>query len=656
MTLEELKAKLSEKITSKIVVDNCAYDTPYEYRSQAQRLYTIHARSSETWWDKREAMRLALGVYETSDVLRKVNDEFPFFAHISKEDKNMVAYTPDRQSGEADRQLRLSIGKLLARVYPCLSEDAIREKIETHNAEINPNVIFYSGVEIAQCYLEEGGISSCMAADPDNAAKNWTIENIPALAYDAPGIKLAVIRGESGKMLARCLTVEINGEKRYIRATYGSPVLKHWLEKNGYVCGNWNGVKFRTIKKNGGYNMPYLDADGGQSSTNGSTVGLIDGVITGLDRKMRDLFRERGLYTGTPSTSGVGALGNLDSTEFKGVCALSGAGYNRLTDEVVNAWTGGEFKPALRNAMPESWCKVSGGYADRSNTIELGYTNYVNDENELAKRGYHKLAETLYPEDRLYRPGDVLQKTDAGYVLDKDCVIYVSGGNRSRKHKSEITKKDVKLANQGSYKVYAAPGEKFYVTASKAKVVPELHDVDKLWDGSYEYSRNVTGRHIGGITTFMRKSDNVEEVVKAVMVENLERKIGSPQNTVFSAYRVMYALRNSGLSSCAVYDLTVIRERSESLADKVTKAGCSRLNVNTTLNLTMQEVLALFDLCVTETGVAAQLTRRWIVAQIADAEAVEAPHYLSDAAPAPILEILTAQPAEIPSEVEVETV
>lgn len=654
MTLEELKAKLSEKITSKSVIDDCAYHTPYEYSSQAQRLYTTHSRSSETWWDRREALRLALGVYETSEVLRKVNDEFPFFAHISKEDKNMVAYTPDRQSGEADRQLRLSIGKLLARVYPCLSEDDIREKIETHNAEINPNIIFYSGIDIAKCYLEEGGISSCMAADPGNSAKAWTIENIPALAYDTPGIKLAVIRSDSGKMLARCLTVEINGEKRYIR-NYGSPVLKHWLIKNDYVCGNWNGVQFRTIKKSGGYLMPYLDADGGQSTTNGSTVGLIDGVITGLDRKLRDMFRERGLYTGTPCTTGVGALGNLDSTEFKGVCALSGATYNKLTDCVVNVWMpdSEEFKPALESALSEYYYRVAGGnYAARADMIELGYTRYVNNEKELAKAGYYKLAESLYPEDRTYHDKHRVQKTESGYVLAEDCVIYVSGGVQTKKHKSEITKKDVSLAKVGSYKVYCAPDEKFYVTGTKAKVMPEVHNVNKLWDGSYEYSRNTVNRVIGGFQTYMRKSDNVEEVIKTCQIKNLE----TLTNSKFSAERVKYALRNAGFMTHYMYNFSTLDSHSVSLGKKARESGCSRISLNTTLDLTMQELLALFNLGVTEKGLAFELTRRWLVSLIADAEAVEAPHYLSDAAPAPILEILTAQPAEIPSEVEVETV
>ena len=68
------------------------------------------------WWACRESARLRKGLYATTSVLTWLNDVFPVYAHISKNDNTKVAYTPTPDDGKADRQITISLGRLMLRL------------------------------------------------------------------------------------------------------------------------------------------------------------------------------------------------------------------------------------------------------------------------------------------------------------------------------------------------------------------------------------------------------------------------------------------------------------------------------------------------------------------------------------------------------------
>ena len=81
------------------------------------------------WWVYREQARILRRVYKVTDTLKKLNSYFPIFAHISLDDPKMVAFTPDVNCGESDKQVRISIGKLLSKYLPVLSQKTVMHTI-----------------------------------------------------------------------------------------------------------------------------------------------------------------------------------------------------------------------------------------------------------------------------------------------------------------------------------------------------------------------------------------------------------------------------------------------------------------------------------------------------------------------------------------------
>jgi hypothetical protein len=94
------------------------------------------------WWLKREWLRIEKGIYPTStEVIDTVNAYMPQLAvHVSKEDSAYIAYTPDKVMGEADRQLKTSLGKFLTKYYPQLPDTRIGQLVAEHLGELNGEV------------------------------------------------------------------------------------------------------------------------------------------------------------------------------------------------------------------------------------------------------------------------------------------------------------------------------------------------------------------------------------------------------------------------------------------------------------------------------------------------------------------------------------
>lgn len=319
-------------------------------------------RDSVAWWTVREEWRFQRSLYASTLLTATINRLGLYFAHISTEDKTMVAYTPDAQSGEADRQVRLAPGRLLAKVAPFLAEEYRTWLVNQHIAEVSDEVHFLDGEDIVKWYISttasgdeqtSSGLASCMTGKTDYKESEY-----PALVYNTPGVRLAVVKA-GDKISGRCLVYENPNDpedKRYIRG-YGAPFLVTRLKNRGYKAGGWVGVKFNTVKSSRGRSTdnyttvvtPYLDANGGMCSANGSTVAIVDGVLTGVvDLSGARIPRtggylERCTHFVVPSTGGYTTLHHLNSEDF--AVEFNGKTYNKLftkfrTVSYISLYTG----------------------------------------------------------------------------------------------------------------------------------------------------------------------------------------------------------------------------------------------------------------------------------------------------------------------------
>lgn len=642
METEEIIARLSEKLTDSDIIRSIHRNSEYSPRVEANDMICRFKRSNLTSWDLREALRIQHGVYKTSSVLDQVNQVVPVYAHISTEDKTLVAYTPDRQAGEADRQLRSSIGKLLQRAYPCLDEDSVRDLIETHQAEVNPNIVFVEGKAIAEVYMEEGGISSCMT--PKEGQRQWTLETIPAIAYDAPGIKLATIRGSTGKLVSRCLVVEIGEEKRYIR-NYGSPVLQKWLENNGYTPGGWVGVKFNTVKTEGDehrYVMPYLDALGGMTKSEHCTVALVDGVITGVSARFRSYLANEGIPYGCPSSHGQITLDDGVSTEsLKKKCPISGEEYLPYDALTVKVWLNAQTVEALLSSVSEGFVITRSGVMARpDDVVFIGGAYYLNIPAVLEDAGYVKLSAELYPDNQEWRGRYGVKHSVHGYILRENAIRYIKDDEISLIHKSKIEKSDVRLADFDGEKVYAAKGEPVYRTATKAKVHPKLHNIVKMHDGKWEYQRGKKSVQIFGRHMWLYSLSERVQVMSNTWRDCLDKTVAyHVSRDVPHTRAVLNAVRTAGMAESYVYNIK--DTPLASLSSRQTYTSLSHSEIN---SASLSQILYVVEnACHDRASGEKAYVVRWLKEMLAEMEAVEAPHYLAPyIEPTPEISIIQA--------------
>jgi hypothetical protein len=94
-----------------------AHEDYHRYVSDETRGTAVYTLPSHLWWILRERLRMVYGVYPTPtnsiERLLKWNHTMNYCVHISTQDPTLVAYTPSPQDGAMDKQVRLSLGKLL---------------------------------------------------------------------------------------------------------------------------------------------------------------------------------------------------------------------------------------------------------------------------------------------------------------------------------------------------------------------------------------------------------------------------------------------------------------------------------------------------------------------------------------------------------------
>lgn len=543
---DPLKAKITDEATLKRIL----YDLGVSYEristEIAARFCGHHPNMPAAWWAVRQQARILNGVYEMTEALEKLNAHLPVFAHVSIEDKTMVAFTPDRHSGEADRQVRTTFGRLASKFLPFATDKYIADLAADHVAELNNEIEFIRGDEIAQVYATEmGSIGACMS--------NKSFELQPTLVYDAPGIAMAVRRDNENRIIERAMVYEDGDDKRWIRAYPSGCALVKRLNRAGFKKGNWMGVKFNTIIRldYSNHNLeghkavvaPYLDADGGHAAMYGSTVALLDGQLTAVTREQLAALNTRfgnaqsEGYTAVPSTNGYVTLFPVSSEDFTITDELTGEEINLLTRRVVKKQFWHEGRVVASYKEQTEYDVTVAGLVDGSVNKALidyrgvaafnhGSTVWFDTEENRRYCGMFKLSQEIYPGELEWQSRYAIKTVQIDgvehIVKVEDCVSLLRLNDdgepeRTLMLRKALTKQHVKLHKGGGDDCWAEPNVKIYRTPTGRKVHPMHNDnIRVFWDGEADFRRNTNNasrtRLLDGITVWYRNAEDLKRL------------------------------------------------------------------------------------------------------------------------------------------------
>ena len=228
------------------------------------------------WWMCREAKRLELGIYmPLNKAIRTAIASLQgpdychcfrywwHFAHESKTDSTMIAYTPSSQYGEQDRQIVMKAGRYLKKFFGDVFDDETIRHLanNSHNFQIQ----WAHGGEIAEVYAaDHENCGSCMTGDWDDEPYN----PLDGYAYQYPNgqyeFALAYIT-RNDVLTARALCAL--RDKLWVRH-YGNdgPALVAMLEEqHGYQSVSsleGRGLRLKYQVEGDRFYAPYLDGDG----------------------------------------------------------------------------------------------------------------------------------------------------------------------------------------------------------------------------------------------------------------------------------------------------------------------------------------------------------------------------------------------------------
>jgi hypothetical protein len=178
--------------------------------------------------------------------------------HQSIGDQSMIAYTRDEKAGDADRQIKTSIGKYLRRHFSTLADHQIRDI--TAFRVVTGVKIVHTMAEMLHHLMR--GPHSCMQTN------NWNTH--PYEVYDpALGWSMAV-REEGDDTVARALVyTDSAGNKMFVRSynkdpnggySHSDTQLEAWMQNQGIAkVSGWDGARIKVIESKGDIVGPYID-------------------------------------------------------------------------------------------------------------------------------------------------------------------------------------------------------------------------------------------------------------------------------------------------------------------------------------------------------------------------------------------------------------
>lgn len=578
MSKEEIKAALSEKITSRdaffailakagiCATSRLSRDITFGYKGHVMGVSTtaistqyfdnnareVHiydpwagGRTGYTphhlWWVVREELRLQFGVYpEPTDALTRLGMMAALSCmvpHVSHIDPAQIAYTPSCADGEADRQVRTTLGKFLKKHMITMTDEEIQALDASHRADMSSELELLTGKDnILKVYTTMSGDSGCMRYSSSHFGLPQGVH--PSNVYDAPGFAAAVMRDAAGTLKARAMTW-VNpadpSDKRYIRI-YGDTALRRRLERNGFVCKDFRGAVLKRIDLHEHDDnrvevvMPYIDGPGGNGNdpyNNGRYGLLLDDGVKLLSRDERDEIASAVSEQAVPSLQGTGgrmSFRKLPANWNKYTCVISGEEFTRGGERAIKVvladCTVGEASP-LKAAEAGFVTRAYKAGPDGGTmpvhpstpTFTLDGTRYVDDAVTRRYVGYHKLDAEFYPDEQEWVHGTAFVTTAGRTIKREDRARFVTATNSvTWVHKSEVPDNAVKLWKYDSEIPFAAPEATIHVTRSGCKVVDNLHDLATLYDGKREFSRNVKASAAFGMSINMHREDSQKDI------------------------------------------------------------------------------------------------------------------------------------------------
>lgn len=463
--MASIKEHLSQKITSEAQFRNTPpgvylpLDHSATFKSAGVRNASTHKEwAFMPWWLARENARIQVGVYEVSSIMNVINSSWAvqYAVHISTTDRNMVAYTPSTEAGEADKQVTTTFGRFLRKHFITLTDNQIQDLEQLHRGEVF--AVFKTAKtkeEIERVYRNMVGDSACMRYSSEHFGFEYGVH--PSNVYAAPGIGVAYTEDESGAIKSRAV-VYVNpkdaSDKRFVRL-YGDPVLGRLLLGDGYAMKSLTGVNIRRVRRDPTgteYVVPYLDGPGGrQDQTDGAyVVDEGDPDYLRLVDASRALVIRNKLGVGfdalARNTSAVISVRQLPNLTY--VSDLTGITHKSLETEMVNVWLAHAKRVGCAeiSEVGDSWTRarvsengsiVQAAVPIGTPTFKSGYSLFVDNEDTRVAAGFRRLSAKYYPNHGWENA--VTTNTPDGRVLSTEAVLVLpTSGEAYFTHVSEI--------------------------------------------------------------------------------------------------------------------------------------------------------------------------------------------------------------------------
>jgi hypothetical protein len=487
----------------------------------------------QRWWVERETARKYLGVYpEPTEVMRVVSDTFclgAHFIHISRDDPSMVAYTPSMEYGLADRQVKMSFGKLLRKMLLLATDTHIQRLEASHRSEMDPTfLVARTTDEIEHVYRNMAGDGGCMRHDADYFG---IPENThPSHVYSYAGVAVAYTEVD-GRIISRSVIYDNPDDpkdKRYVRI-YGDGALKRKLELAGYKLGSLLGAKLRamhlpTLNPEGNWSrdkfiVPYLDGPGGNQDHQDASVYHIQGedCIRVINSTQASRLHAMGFTAPRCKNTGViHRISSIPPERLQFTCAVTGQAFNLLEVTPAYALVDGEVKQTVRENLPDTMQHHAAYHWDANDARVAVYMTREDYNIRTFYAGGIRLLDT--PENRR-RSGFVLldaatygegvwelaaqcvsdEASEPTWWRKADCMLVFDAQGKEQ-YMTQVKadalrtgrkKQYVSVAPHGSTRALShVDNPRLVMTLGKRRCVKDWHSVVQLFDGSWDYRQN----------------------------------------------------------------------------------------------------------------------------------------------------------------------
>ena len=564
--MSKIKDKLLAAITSRAQLEQLAADLGLGLASLRDAMPQLSATMQTSaginypydldsaWPLQRDMLREEQGAYPPPTAVllwlrsfKHINQHFP---HVSHDDPTMVAFTVDMEGALKDKKVRISMGRFLRRFFPLYTDNAIRSLEASHRAELDPTLEIVTGIEaVTAAYTTMAGDSGCMRYGMDHFGHQ---QYHPAAIYGSPNFGVAVHRSEKGTVKSRAVVwtnPEDPDDKRYVRI-YGDAALQRKLERHGYRLKGLRGTKVMALRDEAWaddpayqdrFVAPYVDPAGGIHYTGSKQVDFDARYFVRYDddpdflylvtAEERNKLSSLGVHTVDASSQAGSVTVPLSARgEVMVTCAISGKKFSRLEHQHFR-WmhADGTLGWARASAIgPEHTSRQLGTAAGmirvhglatsfEGKCLNGAYAQYVDNAFTMQHMHLARLDPAHYPADQsVYNANDCVQVGD-GWIRSEDAYRVqekAPDGSYATRH---VHKDSLKLLRKMGYvSMQSISGMKMLVHSSDERIVETVggrkalsgvHSLAQLWDGRWDFARNVERTYVGNFTIAVRKGD-----------------------------------------------------------------------------------------------------------------------------------------------------